>query len=58
MEKWVVIKWDHRNPDQAEVCFEGSREHCSAEATALLKTMPMNLDCMALSEEKWKKLVA
>jgi len=55
MERWVVIRWDHRLTDPAEVCFEGSKEHCQQHASELLKMLPIDADCMALSESEWER---
>ena len=54
MERWIVSKWDHRNPNDDEVVFEGNKEHCQHHARELLKQLPMDLDCMAMSEKDWK----
>ena len=52
MEKWVVAIWDNHNPDKSKVVFEGSEEHCQQHARDLLCSLPTDMDCMALSEER------
>lgn len=55
MERWIVVKWDNRDPRGTEtVAFEGSQEHCFQHARELLKALPIDMDCMAMSEKNWK----
>jgi len=54
MERWIVSEWHNSNPNNDEVVFEGSKDHCREHASDLLKNLPESMDCMAMSEQDWK----
>ena len=54
MERWIVSRWDCHNPNKSWVVFEGSKEQCLQHARDLFISLPTDMDCMAMSEEKWE----
>ena len=55
MENWIVLQWSHSSYEPAYVVFRGSKEECRVAAKEMLKVMPQDLDCMAVSEASWNQ---
>ncbi len=55
MDNWIVLQWSHSSFEPAYVVFKGSEKECRVAAREMLKVMPQDLDCMAVSEASWNQ---
>jgi hypothetical protein len=58
MERWVVVGWDHRKHNSAQLIHIGKEVACKRIQRDFLQKRPRNWQAVAMTELAWKRILA